>query len=322
MVSQDARPVLVLEGVHRRFKDNEVLRGLDLTVPAGEIHAILGPNGAGKTTLLRLVAGLSDPTSGTVIVDGVSKRPGTDRDLRREIGLVPAAANSFYMRLSGFENLLFFGRLEGLTKRDAAHRASELIELVGLADARNRRVGHYSTGMQRRLAVARAMLTSPVLVLADESTAGLDPEGARSVRGLFRSIADAGTTIMWTTQRIDEIRGFADRVSFLHGGRFLFTGTVPELVARARVRRYIVEIDGNGSPESTAGAALETLGSEGLESMGADTRLFLLTLEPGEMLGPVLVRLAGAGLDVVSCTEERSPIEEAFMRFTSEEASA
>jgi len=317
MVSLEPRPTLVLEAIHRSFKDNPVLQGLDLVVPPGEIHAILGPNGAGKTTLLRLIAGISDPTSGTVTVDGVSKRPGVDRNLRREIGLVPASANSFYMRLSGFENLLFFGRLEGLTKSEAATRADDLIGRVGLTEARDRRVGHYSTGMQRRLTVARAMLTDPVLILADESTAGLDPDGARSVRALFSAIAAAGTTVLWTTQRIDEIRGFADRVSFLHGGTFRFTGTVPELVARARTRRYIVELGGNGSMESAGLKGVEALaGSARLESTGTAMRLFTLTIAPGEMLGPALVRLSAAGLDVISCTEERSPIEEAFMGLT------
>lgn len=323
MVRSRSQPVLVLDGVYRRFKDNEVLKGLDLEVPAGEIHAILGPNGAGKTTLLRLIAGISDPSAGRVIVDGVSKRPGTDRNLRREIGLIPAAANSFYMRLSGFENLLFFGRLEGLTKRQAAARAEDLISRVGLEAARDRRVGHYSTGMQRRLTVARAMLTDPALILADESTAGLDPEGARSVRALFSSIAEAGTTVLWTTQRIDEIRGFADRVSFLHAGRFQFTGTVPELVARARARRYIVELGDNGSLLTAAQDGAAALGgAASLEPMGPGSRLFLLTVAPGEMLGRAVVRLADAGMEVVSCTEERSPIEDAFIGLTQDTVSA
>jgi ABC-2 type transport system ATP-binding protein len=161
------------------------------------------------------------------------------------------------------------------------------------------------------------MLTDPVLILADESTAGLDPDGARSVRALFSAIAAAGTTVLWTTQRIDEIRGFADRVSFLHGGTFRFTGTVPELVARARTRRYIVELGGNGSMESAGLKGVEALaGSARLESTGTAMRLFTLTIAPGEMLGPALVRLSAAGLDVISCTEERSPIEEAFMGLT------
>ena len=310
---------LVLRGLHRWFDAHHVLNGLDLDVPKGELHAVLGPNGAGKTTLLRIIAGITDPSSGLVTVGGVTARPGSDRNLRREIGLIPASANSFYMRLSGFENLLFFGRLQGMTKRQAGTRSRELLERVGLAGATDRRVGHYSTGMQRRLTVARALLTEPVLLLADETTAGLDPEGARSVRALFTDITRAGTTVLWTTQRIDEIRGFADRVSFLHDGRFLFTGTVPEMVALARPRRYIVELQGEASPDSMATRGREALaGVADLESVGSTTsRVFALSLEPDEMIGAALVRLAGAGIQVASCTEERSPIDEAFTRLSS-----
>ncbi|MEX2424323.1 MAG: ABC transporter ATP-binding protein [Acidimicrobiia bacterium] len=315
MVTEHA---LVLAGLHRWFDDHHVLNGLELEVPRGELHAILGPNGAGKTTLLRIISGITEPSSGLVTVDGVTTRPGSDRNLRREIGLIAASANSFYMRLSGLENLLFFGRLQGMAKRHAVERSRELLERVGLTEAMDRRVGHYSTGMQRRLTVARALLTEPVLLLADETTAGLDPAGARSVRALFTSIAGAGTTVLWTTQRIDEIRGFADRVSFLHDGRFLFTGTVPEMVALARPKRYIVELQSDEALDSVAshgGAVLE--GVAELESVGvASSRVFALTLEPEEMIGSALVRLSGAGIQVVSCTEERSPIDEAFTRLS------
>lgn len=315
MVTQ---PALLLDDVHRWFGDHHVLHGLELAVPRGELHAILGPNGAGKTTLLRIIAGISDPSSGVVTVDGVSVRPGADRNLRREIGLIPASANSFYMRLSGFENLLFFGRLQGMTKRHAAARSRELLERVGLVEATDRRVGHYSTGMQRRLTVARALLTDPALLLADETTAGLDPEGARSVRALFTDITRSGTTVLWTTQRIDEIRGFADRVSFLHDGRFLFTGTVPEMVALARPRKYIVELQSDASLTSIASSGQTALeGLAQLEPLAASTsRLFGLTLAPDEMIGSALIRLSNVGIGVVSCTEERSPIDEAFTQLT------
>jgi ABC-2 type transport system ATP-binding protein len=316
MVNRSAAPVLVVEGVTRVFGDKVVLDGIDMSVDAGEIHAVLGPNGAGKTTLLRIIAGIADPTGGTVTVSGVSKRPGDDRDLRRIIGLVPASAQSFYMRLSGFENLLFFARLEGLSKRAAVPRAKEVLDLVGLSDASSRRAGHYSTGMQRRLTVARAMLTSPPLLLVDEATQALDPEGARAVREMFLEIAGSGTAVIWTTQRIDEIRAFADRVSFLHGGRFRFTGTVPELAALARPRHYVVELESNGLSDDTLlpTAAGAVVGLAELRPVtGAATALFMMTLGTDVMLGSALDALSTNGFGVISCTEERSPIEEAFL---------
>jgi ABC-2 type transport system ATP-binding protein len=316
VVIESSEPVLTVGGVSRVFGDKTVLDGIDLSVGAGELHAVLGPNGAGKTTLLRIVAGIADPTGGIVTVAGISKRPGDDRELRRLIGLVPASAQSFYMRLSGLENLLFFARLEGLSRKAAAARAREVLDVVGLSEAADRRAGHYSTGMQRRLTVARAMLTSPPLLLVDEATQALDPEGARSVREMFRAIADSGTAVIWTTQRIDEIRAFADRVSFLHGGRFQFTGTVPELVSLARPRHYVVELSADGLQDShlldAAASALAGL-ARVRPVTGAASSVFVVTLEPGEMLGDVVESLRGSGIGLVSCTEERSPIEEAFL---------
>lgn len=309
-------PVLQIDDLRRSFGEKVVLDGINMVVNAGELHAVLGPNGAGKTTLLRIIAGIADPSSGDVTVAGVSERPGSDRELRRIIGLVPSSASSFYMRLSGFENLLFFARLEGLTKRVASRRVRELLSLVGLGDSADRRAGHYSNGMQRRLSVARSLLTSPQLLLVDEATQGLDPEGARSVRDMFRRIADDGTAVIWTTQRIDEIRAFADRVSFLHGGRFRFVGTVPELAALARPRHYIVELSGDLSGVEAAIrdlAALEPVS-------GAVSSVFRLTLEPAALIGEAVGALQGSGAQVISCTEERSPIEEAFLALTGGDA--
>jgi ABC-2 type transport system ATP-binding protein len=310
-------PALRVEGLSRSFGEKVVLDGIDLEVRPGELHAVLGPNGAGKTTLLRIIAGITDPTRGRVTVAGMSKRPGDDRELRRIIGLVPSSATSFYMRLSGYENLLFFARLEGLSKRAASERARETLTMVGLDEAADRRAGHYSNGMQRRLSVARAMLTSPVLLLVDEATQGLDPEGARSVRAMFRMIADSGTAVIWTTQRIDEIRAFADRVSFLHGGRFQFVGTVPELAALAKPRHYVLELAGPAAVGLFDVAQTALRGTAELKPVtGAVASLFLMVLDPDAVLGSAIGALQEAGVQVISCTEERSPIEEAFLALT------
>ncbi len=309
-----SEPVLRVQDLRRAFGTKVVLDGIDLAIAGGELHAVLGPNGAGKTTLLRIIAGITDPTEGTVTVDGVSKRPGADRELRRRIGLVPSSATSFYMRLSGYENLLFFARLEGLPKRDASRRSRQVLEMVGLAEDSDRRAGHYSNGMQRRLSVARAMLTEPALLLVDEATQGLDPDGARSVRALFRDIADRDTAVLWTTQRIDEIRAFADRVSFLHGGRFRFVGTVPELAALARPRHYVLELSSAGGHQLLGGARIALDGTADLDPVsGAVSSVFRMTLGPDSSVGEAVGALEAKGIRVVACTEERSPIEEAFL---------
>jgi ABC-2 type transport system ATP-binding protein len=229
---RELRPLTAVEvrGLHRRFERSIALDGVDFTVRAGEIHALLGPNGAGKTTLLRTISGLVAPTEGSVHVLGADANSGT-RARRGHVGLVPSGDRTFYLRISGLENLVFFARLQGLRRRRAIARAHEVLTAVGLTDAAHQRVGTYSHGMQKRLSIARALLTEPGVLLVDEATHDLDPEGAQRVRALVAERAATGTAVIWATQRIDEIGGFAKRVTLLSAGRVRFAGSVDELLA-------------------------------------------------------------------------------------------
>jgi ABC-2 type transport system ATP-binding protein len=219
-------------GLERRFGVLTALAGIDLTVRSGEIHALLGPNGAGKTTLLRTLAGLVEPTAGTVHVVGVDASRGPRR-LRGLVGLVPSSDRSAYQRISGVENLAFFARLHGMRKRAAFARAREVLGDVGLGDKADVPVGQWSHGMQQRLSVARALLTDPPVLLIDEATHDLDPAAAATVRGLVAARAERGTAILWATQRLDELRGFAGEVTLMASGIAAFNGTVEALAARA-----------------------------------------------------------------------------------------
>ena len=143
------------------------------------------------------------------------------------------------MRISGLENLAFFGRMYGIRRAEALERGRRRMADVGLSDAVNQRVGTYSHGMQKRLSMARALLMDPPVLVIDEATDGLDPEGARRVQDLTRSIASTGTSVVWTTQRLDEIRGFADAVTVLDRGRTKFEGTVEDLMLTASARAYL-----------------------------------------------------------------------------------
>jgi ABC-type multidrug transport system ATPase subunit len=304
--------------VSRRFGESIALDGVSLSIAGGEISALLGPNGAGKTTLLRILCGLLDPHAGSVRVLGFDTRR-SPKALRQRIGLIPSGDRTFYLRVSGLENLVFFARLHGLSRRAAVTRSLEVLEQVGLRGAERQRVGTYSHGMQKRLAVARALLLEPDVMLIDEATHDLDPEGAAQVRELVGDLARRGSAVLWTTQRLDEIRGFADSVTVLNEGRVRFAGSVPELMSHALPRRYLLRVQ-NGSASGEAlepmlQAALADLGtiSTASEEGGSD---FVLVLGEQTALGDALRSLLGADVQIDACREEKSQIEEAFMRLT------
>jgi ABC-2 type transport system ATP-binding protein len=186
--------VLDARGVSQRFGRKLALSDVSFAIRAGKIHGLLGPNGAGKTTLIRILAGLQHPTEGSVEIAGF--RPSAnERMFRQHIGFVASGDRTFYLRVSGLENLVFFARLYGMTRREAIHRAEDVLADVNLAGAARKPVGEYSHGMQKRLAVARALLTSPPVLLIDEATHDLDPDAARRVRELVAAAASQGAAV-------------------------------------------------------------------------------------------------------------------------------
>jgi ABC-2 type transport system ATP-binding protein len=313
--------VVEAHAVSRRFGERVALDAVSLTVGEGRIEALLGPNGAGKTTLVRALTGLVKPDAGEARVLGVDTWE-CPRELRARMGLVPSGDRSLYLRISGLENLIFFGRLHGMTKRQATERAHEMLGLVGLEDAARLRSGFYSHGMQKRLSIARALLTEPSVLLIDEATHDLDPEAAARIRELVRGLADGGTAVVWATQRIEEIRGFADAVTLLREGRAAFQGTVSQLIALAAPRRYVLRLRNGREP----GGALETTLRQAVAGGGTIAALdggdpddFLLHLAEDAVLGDVLAALTAGGIDVLGCREERSEIENAYLNLAGSE---
>ena len=295
-------PAVRVDKLVRCFGDKVALAGVDLTVLPGEIHALLGPNGAGKTTLTRVLCGLVDPDAGTVETAG-------------RIGFIPSGDRSFYLRISGLENLVFFARLNGLRLGAAKRRGRELLEAVGLAEAANVRVGHYSHGMQKRLSVARALLIEPSVLLVDEATHDLDPEGARRVRALVQELAGRGTAVLWTTQRIEEIRHFAQVVTLIHRGQVRFSGSVGELIERAPDSGYIVKVR-NGNPDhppDLRALQLALGNSARISALPNSVGEFLLAPRPNRGLGSTMATLVDAGFEVTGCRQDRAEIEDAFL---------
>jgi ABC-2 type transport system ATP-binding protein len=311
---------LVIEAsdVTREFDGKVALDGASLEVGRGDIHALLGPNGAGKTTLLRILSGFIHPSSGSVRILGMDVR-NSPRMLRQRLGLIPSGDRSFYLRISGIENLVFFARMHGLRRKEAFARAREVLDLVELPEAAELRVGAYSHGMVKRLSIARSLLTDPEILLVDEATHDLDPEGARTVRELVGRLADRGTAVIWTTQRIDEIKGFAQTVTLLNRGQICFAGTVPQLMAQAVPRRWLLRLR-NGALQGSnllgrAEDLLAGLGELRLAGDG-DPEHFLLALPEGIVLGDALSALLAGDVQVLACRGERSEIEDAFLELT------
>jgi ABC-2 type transport system ATP-binding protein len=313
-----AVPAIEADGLSRRFGSVEALRDVTLEVAAGEIHALLGPNGAGKTTLMRVLSGLAEPSAGSAYV--LDRRAGRSRDLRRLIGFVPSGDRSFYERISALENLRFFARLRGMSGRAARDRALAVLAAVGLKDAACKPVNSFSHGMQKRLSFARALLTEPPVLLVDEATHDLDPVAASQVRALACERAAGGTAILWATQRIEELPGFAERVTVLDRGSVRFAGSVTALVAVAGEQRHVLRF-GSGWGRRREELAIALGGTGVLEPVqGGDADHAVLALAPGAELGAAIAALHAAGAEILSCRDERPAVERAFLALTGERA--
>lgn len=226
MTSPLTEPAIRADNVVKRYGDNRALDGFHLEVPRGAIHGLLGPNGAGKSTAVSLLSTLIQLDEGRAEVAGIDVRRGAA--VRRRIGLVGqhAAVDEI---LGGRQNLVMFARLFGLKKSAARDRATELLTTFGLLDAAERPVSTYSGGMRRRLDIAAGMILDPDVLFLDEPTTGLDPRGRIDVWNLVQEVADRGTTVLLTTQYLDEADQLADRISILQAGRVIAAGTPAEL---------------------------------------------------------------------------------------------
>ncbi|NYF14622.1 ABC-2 type transport system ATP-binding protein [Pseudoclavibacter sp. JAI123] len=224
--------MISIRGLRKRFGDFTALDGVDLEIPAGSVHALLGPNGAGKTTTVRVVTTLLDPDAGDVEVAGHSVRHEA-QDVRRSIGVSGQYA-AVDEKLTGVENLTMVGQLYGMRRRDARARAHELLRDFRLDDLpAKKRAGEYSGGMRRRLDLAGAIVARPPVVILDEPTTGLDPRGRRDTWDAIQTLATAGTTVLLTTQYLEEADQLADSISVIDAGSIVAEGTAAQLKARA-----------------------------------------------------------------------------------------
>lgn len=256
------------------------VRDLSLRVETGEVYGLLGPNGSGKSTTLKIVLGLVNPTHGQTRVFGEDS--ATVRS-RQDVGFVPENPY-FYKFLTGAETVRFFGKLSGMGGEELESRVRELLELVGLTEAGDRRVGSYSKGMLQRIGLAQALVQDPGLLVLDEPTAGVDPVGSREIRDLILTLKARGKTILLCSHLLSQVQEICDRVGILARGQLVREGRVEDLLS---VQDRTEVVLAKATPEKIAElqAAAERLGLQVVSSGRPQTtleNLFLEAIEPGE----------------------------------------
>jgi ABC-2 type transport system ATP-binding protein len=309
--TNDSAPSAVhAEGLGKRYGELWALRDLDLDVPAGTVVGLLGHNGAGKTTTLRILTTLAAPTTGRASVAGLDVVADAAR-VRARIGLTGQYATVDDL-LTGRANLEMIGRLYHLPRAVARRRAGEMLERLGLSDAADRLVKTFSGGMRRRLDLAASLIANPPVLFLDEPTTGLDPESRRELWELLRAFVADGTTLILTTQYLDEADRTANQIIVLDRGRIAAEGTPSELKARIGGERIEVVL---GSPDQ-AGIASEALrpfadGPLGTEGAGLST-----PVRQGTRLIEVVRALDAAGVDATDVHRREATLDDVFLTLT------
>jgi ABC-2 type transport system ATP-binding protein len=306
-----AEPIVVAEGLHKSFGGTHALQGLDLAIPEGTVCGVLGPNGAGKTTAVRILATLSDPDAGQARVAGydVVREAGK---VRERIGLAGQYA-AVDEKLTGRSNLRMFGRLYHLSRRGAHQRADELLDRFGLMDAADRPVAGYSGGMRRRLDLIASLILRPKVLFLDEPTTGLDPRSRGEIWATIRELVADGTTVLLTTQYLDEADHLADDIAVVDHGRVIATGTPDELKATIGDRLDVTTEDPATLP--AAAAVLSNLAGAEVTTTDAD-RLSVALPATGLRLADIVRELDQAGVAAADVSVRRPTLDEVFLRLT------
>ncbi|WP_243711377.1 ATP-binding cassette domain-containing protein [Actinomadura sp. KC216] len=309
----EPRFAVVADGLRKRYGDTDALAGLDLRVPAGTVHGLLGPNGAGKTTAVRVLTTLARPDGGTARVAGhdvVRAAAG----VRTRIGLVGQHAAVDEV-LGGRQNLVMFGRLYHLSAKDARRRADELLERFRLTGAAAKPAGEYSGGMRRRLDLAASMILAPPVLFLDEPTTGLDPRSRGEVWDAIRTLVGGGTTVLLTTQYLEEADRLADGISVIDHGRVIAEGTPDGLKTRLGGDRIEVVLDDPAS--LTAAAEIVARVASGEVDVDAESlRIGAPVTGRAAVLTEAVRALDDAGLRVADIGLRRPTLDEVFLHLT------
>jgi len=313
-VGYNSGPAILVEGLAKSFGEVHALRGIDLSVPRGTVLGVLGPNGAGKTTAVRILTTLLIPDAGRALVEGrdVVREPAA---VRRLIGLAGQSA-AIQEELTGRENLELIGRLYHLSKADSKVKASELLEEFDLTEAAGRQAKTYSGGMQRRLDLAASLVGSPAVLFLDEPTTGLDPRSRLGMWEIIRSLVAGGTTLLLTTQYLDEADELADEIVVIDHGQVIAAGTSEEL--KTRVGGDVLEF--TVLDRSTVPAAMAAIAKVGESEPHLDEETGQVRVGVGGRGSDALVdgvrELDGAGIQARGLALRRPSLDDVFMALT------
>jgi ABC-2 type transport system ATP-binding protein len=309
-------PAIRTRGLTKKYGEFTAVNDLDLEVGHGEIFGLLGPNGAGKTTTILMLLGLSEPTAGEAEVVGLDPAR-SPIEVKRRVGYLPDNVG-FYATLTGRENLRYTARLNGLEPEEGETRIRALLDQAGLGDAADSRVDTYSRGMRQRLGIADTLIKDPDVVILDEPTVAIDPEGVAEVLALIRSLArERGVTLLLASHLLHQVQSVCDRVGIFVAGRMVAQGPMSELADRLAEGPVTMEVGVEGDPEEIERALRSVPGVEQVERDDRDPRLWLVRTE-GDARGEVAPALVSAGLTLRQLRRSGDELDEIYRRYFQE----
>lgn len=308
-----SNPIIETRKLTKEYGELVAVDALDLSIWQGEVFGLLGPNGAGKTTTILMLLGLTEPTAGSVRVLGFdpARQP---LSVKAHVGYMPDQIG-FYDELTARENLIYTAKLNGLPRLEAYQRIQDALERIGLIEVADHPVATYSRGMRQRLGVADVMIKRPRLIIMDEPTQGLDPEGAREFLDTIRSLREEGITILLSSHLLYQVQAVCDRVGLFHKGKMVLEGTVPELARQVLGGAYRVFLEAEGQPEAI-GQALRSLAGV-VEVLHRDGQVYQVEAE-SDLRAEAAAAVIAAGGRLLKLDVETQSLDDIYARYFQE----